>query len=59
VTERQWELYRLSVVQEAPESPYKAAVIRAIKHRLMTLDLEEGASIPERDGLSHFHGKTA
>jgi hypothetical protein len=27
VTERQWELYRLSVVKEAPESPRKAAVI--------------------------------
>jgi len=31
MTEQQWELYRLSVVEEWPESPYKAAVIVAIK----------------------------
>jgi hypothetical protein len=45
MTERQWELYRLSVVDEWPESPYKAAVIGAIKHKLMILDLQEKASI--------------
>jgi hypothetical protein len=45
MTERQWELYRLSVVKETPESPRKAAVIRAIEHKLMTLDLQEKASI--------------
>ena len=27
MTELQWELYRLSVVEEWQESPYKAAVI--------------------------------
>ena len=40
----QWELYRLSVVEEWPESPYKAAVIGAIKHKLMILALQEKAS---------------
>ena len=45
MTERQWELYRLSVVEEWQESPYKAAVIGAIKHKLMILALQERASI--------------
>jgi hypothetical protein len=45
MTERQWELYRLSVVDEWPESPYKAAVIGAIKHKLMILALQEKESI--------------
>src|SRR6202521_2431012 len=34
MTEQQWEFYRLSVVEEWPDSPYKAAVIGAIKHKL-------------------------
>lgn len=45
MTERQWELYRLSVVDEWQESPHKAAVIGAIKHNLMILALQEKASI--------------
>ena len=45
MTERQWELYRLNVVEEWQESPYKAAVIGAIKHKLMILALQERASI--------------
>jgi hypothetical protein len=56
MTERQWELYRLSAMKEAAESPHKEAVIRAIEHKLMTLDLEEKASLSAADGLSHFHG---
>ena len=44
MTERQWEFYRLSVVEKWPESPYKAAVIGAIKHKLMFLALQEKAS---------------
>jgi hypothetical protein len=44
MTERQWELYRLSVVEEWQESPHKAAVIGAIKHKLMVLALQEKAS---------------
>jgi hypothetical protein len=45
MTERQWELYRLSVVEEWEESPYKRAVIGAIKHKLMILALQDKASI--------------
>jgi hypothetical protein len=41
MTEQQWELYRLSVVEEWQESPHKAAVIGAIKHKLMILDQQE------------------
>jgi len=44
VTERQWELYRLNVVEEWQESPYKAAVIGAIKHKLMIIAQEESAA---------------
>ena len=52
MTERQWELYRLSVVEEWQESPYKAAVIGAIKHKLMILALQEKASIEAPDALT-------
>jgi hypothetical protein len=45
MTERQWELYRLCVVVEWPESPYKEAVIGAIRHKLMILAQQEKASI--------------
>jgi hypothetical protein len=58
MTERQWELYRLSVMKAAAETPHKAAVIRAIEHKLMTLDLVEKSSLPERDSLSRYPGKT-
>jgi hypothetical protein len=44
VTERQWELYRLNVVEGWQESPYKAAVIGAIKHKLMIMAQEESAA---------------
>jgi cob(I)alamin adenosyltransferase len=37
MNERQWELYRLSVVVEWSESPYKRAVLAAIEHKLMIL----------------------
>jgi len=37
VNERQWELYRLSVVEKWSESPYKRAVSAAIEHKLMVL----------------------
>jgi len=49
MTERQWELYRLSVVEEWPESTHKAAVVGAIKHKLMILALQEKASIALQD----------
>jgi hypothetical protein len=45
MTDRQWELYRLSVVVEWPESPYKESVIEAIRHKLMILALHEKASV--------------
>jgi hypothetical protein len=45
MTETQWELYRLNVVKEWQESPHKAAVIGAIKHKLMILALQERTSI--------------
>jgi hypothetical protein len=37
MNERQWELYRLSVVETWSESPYKRAVSAAIEHKLMVL----------------------
>ena len=37
MNERQWELYRLSVVETWTESPYKRAVSAAIEHKLMVL----------------------
>lgn len=37
MNERQWELYRLSVVETWEESPYKRAVSAAIEHKLMVL----------------------
>jgi hypothetical protein len=39
MTEQHWELYRLRVVDEWPESPYKAALIGTVKHKLMILAL--------------------
>jgi hypothetical protein len=49
MTERQWEFYRLNVVEEWPDSPRKATVIAAIKHKLMTLARQEKASIDLQD----------
>jgi hypothetical protein len=34
MSEHQWELYRLSVVEKWPDSPYKAATIAGIQHKL-------------------------
>ena len=42
--ERQWELYRLSVVERMPDSEYKTAVLAAIAHKLMRLDSIEANS---------------
>jgi hypothetical protein len=52
MTERQWELYRLSVVKQWQESPHKEAVIEAIKHKLMILALQEKAFIKVTDALT-------
>jgi len=37
MNERQWELYRMSVVETWSESPYKRAVSAAIEHKLKIL----------------------
>jgi len=44
MNERQWELYRLSVVETWSESPYKRAVSAAIKHKLMILGRHSAAA---------------
>ena len=37
MNERQWELYRLSVVKKWSESPHKRAISAAIEYKLMIL----------------------
>ena len=37
MTERLWELYRLSVVETWPDSAYKAATIAGIQHKLAVI----------------------
>jgi hypothetical protein len=41
MTERDWELYRLSVVEQLPEGPYRDAIIGGIKHKLILLGQQE------------------
>ncbi len=50
MNEEQWERYRLSVVEQTPDSPYKAAVLEGIKHKLMTLARQEKSarSVPDK-----------
>jgi hypothetical protein len=38
MTERHWELYRLSVAEQWPDSPYKAATIAGIRHKLRAIE---------------------
>ena len=45
MNERQWELYRLSVVETWSESPYKRAVSAAIEHKLMVLGQHATAGV--------------
>ena len=45
MNERQWELYRLSVVETWSESPYKRAVSAAIQHKLMILGQHMAAGV--------------
>jgi hypothetical protein len=45
MNERQWELYRLSVVETWSESPYKKAVSAAIEHKLMILGQPTNAGV--------------
>jgi len=41
MTEHQWELYRLSVVETWPDSPYKTATIAGIQHKLAAIEYAE------------------
>ena len=41
--ERQWELYRLIVIEKIPDSEYKTAVLAGIAHALMRLDSIEAS----------------
>lgn len=41
MTERDWELYRLDVVESMPDSQYKTAVIEGIRHKLEVLERDE------------------
>jgi len=45
MNERQWELYRLSVVETWAESAYKKAVYAAIQHKLMILERDTAAGM--------------
>jgi hypothetical protein len=38
MNERQWELYRLSVVERWVESLHQMAIVAAIEHKLMVLE---------------------
>jgi hypothetical protein len=40
MTERDWEIYRLNVVESMPDSLYKMAVIEGIRQRLDLLERE-------------------
>jgi hypothetical protein len=43
MNERQWELYRLSVVETWPDSPLKAATVAGIHHKLAAIDHAEAS----------------
>jgi hypothetical protein len=57
MTERDWELYRLSVVEQMPESLYRDAIIAGISHKLFLLD--RLASSGDPDGILKHGGRTA
>jgi hypothetical protein len=44
MSERQWELYRLSVLETWPDSPLKAAIIAGIQHKLAAIDYAEAST---------------
>ena len=48
VTERQWELYRRSVVEKMPDSDYKGTVLKAIAYKLTRLEDREKYSSQQR-----------
>jgi hypothetical protein len=45
MNEREWELYRLSVVETWADSPYKNAVSAAIRHKLTILGQHSAAEV--------------
>jgi hypothetical protein len=48
MTERDWEIYRLNVVESMPDSPYKIAVIEGIRHKLEMLGRDEPGQEQDR-----------
>jgi len=57
MNERQWELYRLSVAEQWPDTPLKRAVIAAIKHRLREIDLQTGIQREKTLAASGWAGR--
>jgi hypothetical protein len=59
MNQRQWELYRLSVVETWAESPYKTAVSAAIEHKLMILEQPTNAGVDPTltPAFGRFQGK--
>ncbi len=41
MSDLQWELYRLSVIETWPDTPYKAATLAAIRHRLTVIEQQQ------------------
>jgi hypothetical protein len=52
MTERDWELYRLSVAESMPDSPYKKAVIEGIRHKLEVLEGDTPPRAASRGNLA-------
>jgi hypothetical protein len=58
MNERQWELYRLSVVERWSDSPYKRAVAAAIERKLMVLELQASLREDSNDHASAANSRT-
>ena len=58
MNERQWELYRLSVVEQWSESPYKRAVSAAIEDKLMVLNQDTVAREADNSNASAVNSRT-
>jgi hypothetical protein len=52
MSEREWELYRLSLAERMPESAYKTALIRGIKNKLKMLEMEASSAKTVKTWLS-------
>ena len=57
MNERQWELYRFSVVEKWSDSPYKRAVSAAIEHKLMILE-QHPAALEAKNDASAVNSRT-